>query len=147
MFWPNIVNANCLIDTHCCRDLQRPLVVCCFSGPSPLPSLLCVHLSLHVVFLSLPPSPHLHQRPGGVIVYGREAGDSLAKPLHPTYPTTLQPSTLCLIRPGQIEGAAGLLLGCSWLRWGWCIRTGCWDNSMKVLLLRGMARPKQHPHL
>lgn len=42
MFWPNIVNADRLIDTHCCRGLKRPSVLRCFRRPSPLPSLLCV---------------------------------------------------------------------------------------------------------
>lgn len=95
------------------------------------PSFVSV-FSLHVVFLPLPPPPHLHQRPGGFIVYGREAGDSSTIPLHPTYPPSSERSLSHPPRPDR--GRSRPPAWCSWLRRGWCIRAGCWANSMKVLL-------------
>lgn len=53
-FWPNIVNANCLIDTHCCYDLQRTRVLCCSRRPAPLPSCF---VSVFPVMLLLPLCP------------------------------------------------------------------------------------------
>lgn len=91
-------------------------------------------------FLSLPPPPHLHQRPGGFIVYGREAGDSQTNPLHPTYPPSSKHSLSHPPRPDR--GRRRPPAWCSWPGWGWCFRAGCWDEQHDGVIVTGHGQAK-----
>lgn len=95
---------------------------------SPLILFFLSVFPLNVFFFSLPPPPHLHQRPGGFIVYGREAGGG----------AVLLP--LLSHQPSPDRGRSRPPARCSWLGWGWCTGAGCWDEQHGGVIVTGQAK-------
>lgn len=103
---------------------------CCAALGARLPShpSIVSLLSLHVVFLSLPPPPHLHCRHGGFTVVWRGVWDSPTNLLHPTYPPSCDHS---LSSPPRLDrGRSRPPVSYSWLSQVWGMRAGCWESSM-----------------